>query len=106
MTSAERTREYRRRRWQQLEDVIRRVVREELAYVENTRRIVDNPVDKRHSRGRAPVDESESGYVSSVPESVGDAAPSYPRLDRQLYAELAHVRSADLPPSADRATRR
>lgn len=70
LTSADRTRAYRERRWEHLEELIRRVIREELRAVENRRSMVDKPVDNvTRVRGRA---DDENPYSHTSENLRGD----------------------------------
>jgi hypothetical protein len=89
-TPAERTAEYRRRRWATLEELVRRVIREELElarHVDDVRargaRAVDNPrgprVDNVTRAQAAAMRDRESGV--SVENLRGDGRPAWTAED-------------------------
>jgi hypothetical protein len=98
--AAERTREYRRRRWIHLEELIRRVVREELDAVDSQRRgggrMVDIPrgpaVDNVTRGGARPV-MTKNPVSFSGSDYVGDAGPTWTAED-ELFPGFRRIRKA------------
>jgi hypothetical protein len=96
VAGAARTAEYRERRWARLEEIVRRVVREELelAQLVDAARMrrgypVDGErgpaVDKRYSRARARGEIQESESNVSLDSSVGDAARPMWTAEDELF---------------------